>query len=75
MREYVNQQCCYGKGAAEQMIVENITSTDAFHYSLETFQESRIVATAFVPYNGEAVDGPQYGPPPPAWSIVAQPPG
>ncbi|CAI8044249.1 Protein SSUH2 homolog, partial [Geodia barretti] len=71
--ETVSAHCCYGKSAAREFIFTNITSSSAFHYELETFAEGRQTAWDHEPYNGQAIDGPQNGPAPQAWSILAQP--
>ncbi|KAF6019655.1 hypothetical protein EB796_022018 [Bugula neritina] len=73
MLEHVSQHCCYGKGAAEQMTITNITPSNALHYTLETFCEGRTTARVEVPYFGDAVDGPFNGPPPAPWNIICNP--
>jgi len=71
--EYIGSKCCYGKGAVEKLKIEAIVSSNAYHYYLETFDEKRSVMSAFIPYMGDPVDGPERGPPPHAWSILATP--
>ena len=40
---------------------------------METFCEGRSTARTEIPYHGEAVDGPQFGPPPMPWDIACSP--
>ncbi|XP_067935197.1 protein SSUH2 homolog [Watersipora subatra] len=70
---YVAENCCYGKGAAEQMEMKDINPSNAFHYTLETFCEGRTTARTEIPYLGDAVDGPFNGPPPMPWDITCAP--
>ncbi|ELU17182.1 hypothetical protein CAPTEDRAFT_73168, partial [Capitella teleta] len=70
---FVAQNCCYGKGAAQSMVVRDRESTSAFHYTLETFTEGRHTAWAYEGFRGQPVDGPQNGIPPAPWDIPAAP--
>ena len=69
----VDTHCCYGKGAARELVFTNITPSSAFHYQLETFTEGRQTAWDYEPYTGQLIDGPQNGPAPGPWDIAAQP--
>lgn len=71
---YVSQNCCYGKGAAEDLKFTDLKSTSAFHYTLETFGEGRSTCWAYEPYTGQMIDGPQNGTAPGPWDIAASPP-
>jgi len=71
--QYVASKCCYGKGAAQELQIESIVSSSAYHYCLESFIEKRSVVSAFVPYMGEPIDGPERGISPPPWSIIVSP--
>ncbi|XP_028516749.1 protein SSUH2 homolog [Exaiptasia diaphana] len=72
--KFAGDHCCYGKGAAKDMDIKDIQPTCAYHYSLTSFCEGRATAYAFQPYTGQPIDGPNNGPPPPPWSIPANPP-
>lgn len=34
LMEFVSQNCCYGKGAAREMSIDQIIPTNAFHVSI-----------------------------------------
>lgn len=69
----VEQHICWGKGAANNMDVQTIQSTSAYHYIMETYTEGRKTKFAQVPYKGEIVDGPHMGPAPLPWEIACSP--
>lgn len=73
LQQFVGQHCCYGKGAVQNMIVRDLKSSSAFHYTLETFTEARSTAWAYEPYIGQLIDGPHNGPAPGPWDIHVQP--
>lgn len=66
---FVAENCCYGKSAARDMEIKDITPSSAYHYKLESYCESRSTSWKFDPYWGQQIDGPQNGPAPPPWSI------
>eukprot|EP01137_Pigoraptor_chileana_P026642 Opistho-2@8266 len=66
---YVDKQCCYGKGAANDLVFTDIRSGDAFHYRMESWGEHRSVAWTMEPYRGTPLDGPERGPAPAPWTI------
>lgn len=70
---FVAANCCYGSGTAKNMIVKDIMSSGALHYTLETFTEGRTTKYKRVPYKGGYIDGPENGIPPPPWSIPCVP--
>ncbi|XP_046369543.2 protein SSUH2 homolog [Haliotis rufescens] len=70
---YVAEHCCYGKGAAETMKFTQLQPTNAFHYTMETFCESRSTAWAFEPFCGQILDTPANGPAPGPWDITPSP--
>nr|KAG5711286.1 hypothetical protein BaRGS_005983 [Batillaria attramentaria] len=72
--QHVAEHCCYGKGAATQMTFRELKSSSAFHYTLETFTESRSTCWAYEPYKGQDIDGPERGHAPGPWNIQATPP-
>ena len=71
--QLAGQRFCWGKKAAQDMVISSITSSSAFHYQLETFTEARKSVWTFEPYYGGAVDGPFNGAAPTPWSIPIQP--
>ncbi|XP_021369882.1 protein SSUH2 homolog isoform X1 [Mizuhopecten yessoensis] len=70
--KHVAENCCYGKGAAENLKYLDLKSTSAFHYTLETFGEGRQTAWAYEPYTGQVIDGPMNGVAPGPWDMPAQ---
>ncbi|CAL1537493.1 unnamed protein product [Lymnaea stagnalis] len=70
--EFVSEHCCYGKGPALEMKINDLQSSSAFHYTLETFGEGRSTKWTCQPYMGEGIV--VSGSPPGAWDIQAQPP-
>lgn len=72
--QHVAEHCCYGKGAARDMTFRELTSSSAFHYTLETFTESRSTCWAYEPFRGQDIDGPERGPAPGPWDIQATAP-
>uniref|UniRef100_T1JCR8 CR-type domain-containing protein n=1 Tax=Strigamia maritima TaxID=126957 RepID=T1JCR8_STRMM len=66
---FVSEHCCYGKSAAEEMVFRSIENTSAFHYTLETFGESRQTCWMFEPYIGQPIDSCLNGPAPTPWEI------
>ncbi|KAL5015046.1 hypothetical protein ScPMuIL_009316 [Solemya velum] len=70
---FVAENCCYGKGAAEELTFQDLKSSSAFHYKLETFAEGRQTCWANEPFRGQQLDGPFNGPAPGPWEIQMQP--
>ncbi|XP_033624380.1 protein SSUH2 homolog isoform X2 [Asterias rubens] len=70
---FVDKHCCYGSRPAKNMNITRTIPTHAFHYLLETFNESRTTSRKFLPYRGGIVDGPLNGAPPPPWSMHCMP--
>ncbi|KAL4226035.1 Protein ssuh2 [Mactra antiquata] len=73
MLQYVSEQCCYGKKAAQNMTILRFDGITALHYILESFTESRHIQLCTEPYRGGPVDGPENGPPPTVWCIPCDP--
>ncbi|KAG8181721.1 hypothetical protein JTE90_028260 [Oedothorax gibbosus] len=71
--EFASEHCCYSKAPAQDMQVKEIAMMSAFHYKLETFTEKRESAWRFLPYLGQAIDGPANGPAPNPWDIQVMP--
>lgn len=69
LRMYAAKQSCYGTSAAEKFQFTKLKHSNAYHYTLESFGESRQTNWVFVPYIGQFVDGPESGTAPGAWEI------
>ncbi|KAK2490119.1 hypothetical protein MC885_017547 [Smutsia gigantea] len=74
LRSFVNSKCCYGSGAAGDLIIRELRRQTLCRYRLETFSESRISEWTFQPYTNHSVDGPQRGTSPRLWDIDVQVP-
>ncbi|XP_038057969.1 protein SSUH2 homolog [Patiria miniata] len=72
--DMASHRCCYGNKPAKELEVQTIEYSAAARYTLETFVESRTNKRAHIPYQGQAVDGPQGGAPPLLWDVVVEPP-
>lgn len=55
--------------------IESLERSGSFHIVFKSFTEERETVPAFVPYRGEAVDGPSYGPAPEPWEMPVALPG
>ncbi|XP_071138146.1 protein SSUH2 homolog isoform X1 [Mytilus edulis] len=71
--EFVADNCCYGKKAAEDLNFNDLKSSSAFHYTMESFTEARSTEWAYEPYTGQTIDGPHNGPAPGPWDIQSKP--
>ncbi|XP_074599059.1 protein SSUH2 homolog isoform X2 [Brevipalpus obovatus] len=71
---HVSNRYCYGKSAAKHMIITKMNHSSTFHYSLETFTETRQVAWTFEPYLGGHLDTSVGGIPPDPWSVSVDSP-
>ncbi|XP_059150494.1 protein SSUH2 homolog [Physella acuta] len=69
---YAADHCCYGNNPAVKMEFTNMASTSSFHYTLETFGESRSTKWTSHPYLGEGLV--VTGPPPGPWDVMVAPP-
>ncbi|XP_067937296.1 protein SSUH2 homolog [Watersipora subatra] len=70
---YVAQYCCFGKGAAKELMMLKVVPSNAMHYTLETFCEGRYTTYDDKPYQGGAVDGSHNGSAPDPWTLRANP--
>ncbi|XP_005099980.2 protein SSUH2 homolog [Aplysia californica] len=70
--QFVSEDCCYGKRPAVEMKLNELKSSSAFHYTLETFGEGRSTKWTYEPFNGQHVA--MTGPPPGPWDVPARPP-
>ncbi|XP_033624546.1 protein SSUH2 homolog [Asterias rubens] len=73
MLAFVDKKCCYGSRPAKQMAIKNIITSNALHYILETFTESRTTSRKFKPHRGGLVDGFENGMPPTPWQMLSEP--
>ncbi|KAI1286225.1 Protein SSUH2 -like protein [Halotydeus destructor] len=73
LADFAAENCCYGGQPVEQMVIRDISMNSSFHYKLETFCERRETAWVVEPYNGQLIDGPQNGPSPGPWQVIATP--
>eukprot|EP00795_Rhopilema_esculentum_P012212 gene12212-2839_t len=72
--QFVSEHCCYGKGAANNMNIKDMKASNALHYKLESFTETRTFNWHQEPYIGQVIDGPMNGRAPGAWEIQVQQP-
>ena len=70
---HISHRCCYGSGAAKQMVINSMDYVPAFHYELQTFTEKRETSWTYAPHKGGEVDGPGRGPAPLPWDIEERP--
>ncbi|XP_015771956.1 PREDICTED: protein SSUH2 homolog, partial [Acropora digitifera] len=73
MFQFVSEHCCYGKLPAQEMTIKDINPSNSYHYSLESFCESRATEWKFEPYRGQPIDSPVNGVAPQPWDINVQP--
>ncbi|XP_007547118.1 protein SSUH2 homolog isoform X1 [Poecilia formosa] len=68
---YVDSQCCYQSGPANEGVITNMESFNTYRLRLETFTESRSTEMAEKPYEGETADF--YAQPAPTpWEVQAK---
>lgn len=53
--QFVNETCCYGKGALAKIVIKGMEMKSSFHLSLASFTESRQTKWVSVPYNGQPI--------------------
>ena len=73
LMSYLSNHCCYGKGAAKNMVVKRLEYTPAYHYELQTFSEKRETAWTYSPVRQNYFDGGGIGSPPLPWEIEELP--
>ncbi|KAG7494434.1 SSUH2-like [Solea senegalensis] len=66
---FVNSKWTYSAKPARNLTFKDLRPSTVFRYRLETYTETRTSAWQYEPYNGQAVDGPQYGVPPAPWDV------
>ncbi|ESN98634.1 hypothetical protein HELRODRAFT_66965, partial [Helobdella robusta] len=60
---------CYGKRPANEVVVQSMKPSAAYHYCLESFCEVRSTAQAEIPFTGMSVDTSANGQPPTPWEV------
>ncbi|XP_075951959.1 protein SSUH2 homolog isoform X3 [Anarhichas minor] len=67
--KFVESKWKYSSKPARNLVFKELKPVLVYRYRLETYTETRTSTWQFEPYNGQAVDGPQYGMSPPPWDI------
>lgn len=67
--KFVESKWRYSSKPARNLTFKELKPITVYRYRLETYTETRTSAWQFEPYNGQVVDGPQYGMSPPPWDI------
>lgn len=67
--KYVDSKWKYSSKPARNLTFKELKPITVYRYRLETYTETRTSSWQFEPYNGQPVDGPQYGMSPPPWEI------
>lgn len=70
---YIDDRCCYGKGAAKNMNIKTMEYVPAYHYELQTFSEKRETAWTYAPYRPGTMESYPGGVPPLPWEIEEPP--
>ncbi|ESO12773.1 hypothetical protein HELRODRAFT_63547, partial [Helobdella robusta] len=71
--DLIAQRCCYDKSVIKDMVLQKMTSSNVYHYTLETYIETRMTSWEQEPYSGQYVDSPANGMPPSPWEIHCHP--
>ncbi|XP_076864417.1 protein SSUH2 homolog [Brachyhypopomus gauderio] len=72
--QFVGKKWAYSSKPAQNLIFKDLRPFTVYRYRLETFTESRSSSWEHEIYNGQAVDGAQYGVVPPPWQVEVQHP-
>uniref|UniRef100_A0A3Q4GMF0 Protein SSUH2 homolog n=1 Tax=Neolamprologus brichardi TaxID=32507 RepID=A0A3Q4GMF0_NEOBR len=67
--KFVESKWNYSSKPARNLTFKDLQPITVYRYRLETYTETRASAWQFEPYNGQTVDGPQYGMSPAPWDI------
>ena len=74
---HISAQCCYGTGAAKNMVVKKMEYLPSYHYELQTFTEKRETSWTYAAIRNEfdAIIGNSLGNgiPPLPWEIFEEP--
>ncbi|XP_076448569.1 protein SSUH2 homolog [Babylonia areolata] len=71
--EHVNSDCCLGKDPINTMVIDSVTPSNAFTYTLETYVEKRKAGYEYKPYKGGDIDDPSRGRAPECWELKVSP--
>ncbi|XP_039652393.1 protein SSUH2 homolog isoform X1 [Perca fluviatilis] len=72
--KFVESKWRYSSKPARNLTFKELQPVTVYRYRLETYTETRTSAWQFESYNGQVVDGPQFGMSPPPWDIPVPPP-
>ncbi|KAM7006339.1 protein SSUH2 homolog isoform 2-T2 [Tautogolabrus adspersus] len=67
--KYAESKWKYSAKPARNLTFKQLKPVTVYRYRLETYTETRTSSWQFEPYNGQPVDGPQYGVSPAPWDI------
>ncbi|XP_051249094.1 protein SSUH2 homolog isoform X2 [Dicentrarchus labrax] len=67
--KFVESKWRYSSKPARNLTFKELRPLTVYRYRLETYTETRTSGWQFEAYNGQPVDGPQYGISPPPWDI------
>nr|XP_019961860.1 PREDICTED: protein SSUH2 homolog isoform X2 [Paralichthys olivaceus] len=67
--KFVESKWTYSSKPARNLTFRELQPITVYRYRLETYTETRTSAWQFEPYNGQMVDGPQYGMCPQPWDV------
>ncbi|XP_035517735.1 protein SSUH2 homolog isoform X1 [Morone saxatilis] len=67
--KFVESKWRYSSKPARNLTFKELRPLTVYRYRLETYTETRTSGWQFEAYNGQPVDGPQYGMSPPPWDI------
>uniref|UniRef100_A0A3P8UA52 Ssu-2 homolog n=1 Tax=Amphiprion percula TaxID=161767 RepID=A0A3P8UA52_AMPPE len=67
--KFVESKWRYSSKPARNLTFKELKAITVYRYRLETYTETRTSTWQFEPYNGQLVDGPQYGVSPPPWDV------
>ncbi|KAM8914395.1 protein SSUH2 homolog isoform 1-T1 [Spinachia spinachia] len=71
---FVGSKWRFSTKPARNLVFKELKPITVYRYKLETYTETRTSAWQFEPYNGQPVDGPQFGVSPPPWDVLMPPP-
>ncbi|XP_070815403.1 protein SSUH2 homolog [Chaetodon trifascialis] len=67
--KFVESKWRYSSKPARNLTFKELKPITVYRYRLETYTETRTSGWKFEPYNGQMVDGPQFGMSPAPWDI------
>ncbi|XP_071397983.1 protein SSUH2 homolog [Centroberyx affinis] len=69
LMKFVESKWTYSSKPARNLTFKDLKPITVYRYRLETYTETRASAWEFESFNGQPVDGPQYGASPPPWDV------